>query len=192
MSDEAIEGVKRARHAVQRRHSDFSMGVGEAEDSSRAAGVTLLGASRTQQHPSKEQPGRPHGFGGEERAGQPRQPASARRGMPGPGGFVGCSKETCLTGWPPPSPDAAVAAPPSLPGASGLGRAEQGGVMSRPNLPKPSQGCFASAASLAMLSPAGSRDPSSPCKEHPLGWAWMRLIPSCPMATSCSIGGAEL
>lgn len=71
MSDEAIEGIKRAGHAVQRRHSDFSMGVGEAEDTSRAAGVTLLGASRTQQHPSKEQPGCPHGFGGEERAGRP-------------------------------------------------------------------------------------------------------------------------
>lgn len=61
------------------------MGVGEAEDAARAAGVALLGAGWAQQHPSEEQPGCLHGFSGEERTGQPRQPASTRRGMPGPG-----------------------------------------------------------------------------------------------------------
>ena len=54
---------------MQRRHPNLSVRVGETEDAAGAGEVALLGAGRMQQHPSQQQPSRPHGFGGEERAG---------------------------------------------------------------------------------------------------------------------------
>lgn len=60
---EAVEGIERARHPVQRRHPNLSVGISEAEDTPGAGVVALLGTSGTQQCPSQQQPGCAHGEG---------------------------------------------------------------------------------------------------------------------------------
>lgn len=61
--DEAVEGIERAGHAVQRRHLDLGVPVGEAEHAAGPGGVALLAGSGMQQRPGQQQPGRPHGSG---------------------------------------------------------------------------------------------------------------------------------
>lgn len=159
--DKAVEGIERAGHPVQRRHPDLSVRVGEAE---HAAGqVALLGAHGTQQRPSQQQAGRSHGFGGEERAGGLRQPASGRRDMPGSRRFSPAAGNLPDGSSAAHSPDAAVACSPAgLPGAAGLGGAAWRRL---PNHPRPVSQPPASLSHRRRV-PMVKAAPKMSCKAH--------------------------
>lgn len=103
--DEAVEGIERAGHPVQRWHPNLGMRVGEAEDAAGAGEMALLGAGGMQQRPSQQQPSRPHGFGGEEGAGggsvSLRAGGGACPALDGSLWLGSLLRETCLTGRPP-------------------------------------------------------------------------------------------
>lgn len=91
--DEAVERIERAGHAVQRRHLDLGVPVGEAEEAAGAGGVALLAGSGMQQCPGQQQPGRPHGSGGgEQRAGGSVSLRAGGGAFPAPDGSLrlGC------------------------------------------------------------------------------------------------------